>query len=145
MHGKLSRSANAKLHTTVGSRNGWMPYCGQLACGSGRSSSRFWRTVGKQCRSGCTMSCRTPFFVRHEGRRGRVQRHASTHPIDPLTMQPVSQWYNVAYSNLAEEAGGKPFPVEPHDRHVHSGAFRKSSFRTAEEDSFSLGQECVRK
>ena len=61
------------------------------------------------------------------------------------TMQPLVQWHNLAHSNLAHEAGGKPVPVDSKDRHVHSGHFHKSSFQNAEENSFSLGRECVRK
>ena len=38
-----------------------------------------------------------------------------------------------------------PVPVEPQERHVHKEAFRVSSFQTAEENSFSLGQKCVSK
>ena len=52
----------------------------------------------------------------------------------PGTMQPLAQWHNLAQSNLTEEAGGKPVPVEPHYRYVHKRAFRKSSFQTAEEE-----------
>ena len=57
------------------------------------------------------------------------------------TMQPLAQWHNLAHSNLAEEVGGKPVPVEPQDRYVHEGAFRKSSFQTAEEDSSASGTD----
>ena len=46
---------------------------------------------------------------------------------------------------FAEEAGGKPVPVEPQDRYVHKGAFRMSSFQTAEEDSFQPRAEMRQK
>ena len=34
------------------------------------------------------------------------------------TTQPLAQWRNLALSNLGEEAGGKPVPVEPQDPYV---------------------------
>ena len=48
MYVKRSRSANAKLCSS----NGGMSYRGQLACGAGRSSSRFLRKPGNKCHSG---------------------------------------------------------------------------------------------
>ena len=75
-----SRGANAKLHTTIGSRNGVMLHCGLLVRGSTRFSSRFWRMLGEKCRSGCGRLS----FVRHEARGGRIPLHASRHPFGPL-------------------------------------------------------------
>ena len=45
------------------------------------------------------------------------------------TMQPASQWHNLACSNVSQEACGSPYSFEPQDRCVHKGAFRKSSFQ----------------
>ena len=87
--------------------------------------------LAKTRRSVCAMGWRTCFSAigTKDAQGGFNHTRRGVRWALSGTMQPVSQWHNLACSNVSEEAGGKAVLVEPQDRCVHKGAFRKSSFQ----------------